>query len=130
MARLPQILSDLTSQRARDAFYVDFEGLGRRRDGTSPRPTFLGVLHKSRYSGMIFEEELTPWTKGSAGFPGRRMMDTDMDIAIQDLVEEAVADDHLILYFSQHEQEMVDAHCRREVADAFRQQSANAKLLI
>jgi hypothetical protein len=118
MARLPHNLRTLTSENAKDALYVDFEGLGRRRDGTSPRPTFLGVLHKSSYSGLIFEEELASRSRGSTGFPGPRMIRTDMNLAILELVEAAAAEDRLILYFSQHEKEMIEAHCSREVADA------------
>ena len=70
------------------------------------------------------------WSRGSTGFPGPRTIRTDMNLAILELVEAAAAEDRLILYFSQHEKEMIDAHCSPEVADAFQLQSANAKLLI
>lgn len=135
MSRLPKSLESLNPSAARKAIYIDFEGT-KARPGTRtiPRPSLLGVLVDQQYTAYLLEEQFGPVTKAVRGFKGSqiegRVLETDLNKVIRQLIQRAEAEGRLILYFSQHEQAVIKAHCDPDTSRDFRKVSANAKGLI
>jgi hypothetical protein len=119
----------LTPDRAKRALYVDFEGEGKRGDGEIPQPSMLGIYCREgrpTYRVQILERELR-----SLAYAGiRAECFRSMEVAISSLVRQAQAEDRDVLYFSQHEQDMVNTFCSQATADQFMARSGNAKLLL
>ena len=119
----------LKPDRAKRALYVDFEGEGVKSDGEVPQPVILGIYCRAwrpSYRLQILEPELR--LLANAGFQAERL--TSMEAGISSLIRHAEVEDRDILFFSQHEQEMVDRFCKPETSEAFRIRSGNAKLLL
>ncbi|MDG2223153.1 MAG: hypothetical protein P8L85_17360 [Rubripirellula sp.] len=119
----------LTPDRAKRALYIDFEGEGRRGNGEIPSPVMLGIYCRDRhptYCVQIIEPTLKPLVHAGVS---SECFDC-MESAINSLLAQAGSEDRDILYFSQHEQDMVNRFCSQLTANEFMARSGNAKLLL
>ena len=119
----------LTPDQAKRAFYVDFEGEGKRGNGEIPQPSMLGIYCRDgrpAYRVQILERTMKPLAY--AGFTSECF--GCMESAINALIHQAQSEDRKILYFSQHEQHMVNTFCSQTTANEFMARSGNAKLLL
>lgn len=127
--RCPNPVLALTPDRAKRDLYVYFEGEGKRSNGEISQPTTLGIYCREgrpTYRVQILEQTLQPLVY--AGFPAECF--GSMETAIPALVQQAQAEDRDILYFGQHEQEMVNTFRSQATADEFMARSGSAKLLL
>lgn len=96
---------------------IDFEGEGRRQDGSVPHPSLLGAwIPRTQGTGgdynlWIFEPELAPITRGGSisGKPENRQVCSLQDCIAQ-LVKLAADLDCRLVAFSEHEQKIVKTH--------------------
>ncbi|MDA9857681.1 ribonuclease H-like domain-containing protein [Rubripirellula sp.] len=119
----------LTPDRAKRALYIDFEGEGIRGDGEIPPPVMLGIYCRDgcpSHRVQILESTLKPLVH--AGFSSECF--DHIEAAIHSLLDQARSEDRDILYFSQHEQDMVNRFCSHRTANEFTARSGNAKLLL
>ncbi|MGB0599205.1 MAG: hypothetical protein ACPGLY_21180 [Rubripirellula sp.] len=119
----------LTPDRAKRALYIDFEGEGIRGNGEIPPPVMLGIYCRDgcpTYHVQILESTLKPLVH--AGFSSECF--DHMEVAINSLLDQARSEDRDILYFSQHEQDMVNRFCSHQTVNEFTARSGNAKLLL
>lgn len=120
--RLPnasETASNADWPRSRRSVVIDFEGVGRKRDGTLPPPILLGALvppihdGRPRYHAYLLCKELAPMTRPS--LPGIRPVAT-LDEAVAEVADLANEREATIAAFSEHEAKIIDAHCRPDVA--------------
>ena len=96
---------------------IDFEGEGKRQDGSLPHPSMLGALVPNRdgkgknYHLWIFEPTWRPMTRSYqiAGKPSLRKVCT-LEEAIADLISLAEERDCRLIAFSEHELTVVKEH--------------------
>lgn len=96
---------------------IDFEGEGKKKDGSVPHPSILGALvpnidgQGSRYLLWVFEKELTPLTRSPkiTGRPAERKV-CSLKEAILDLINLADERGCRLIAYSDHELNMVKEH--------------------
>jgi hypothetical protein len=102
---------------ARKHICIDFEGEGKRADGTLPHPSMLGALvpgldgRGKTYHLWMFEPEWLPMTRSPQieGSPANRKVCT-LEQAVEELLTLADALDCRLVAFSEHEANMVNQH--------------------
>lgn len=96
---------------------IDFEGEGKKGDGSVPHPSILGALvpnidgQGSQYFLWVFEKELTPLTR-SPKITGRseNRKVCSLEEAILDLIKLADERECRLIAYSDHELNMVNMH--------------------
>jgi hypothetical protein len=98
---------------------IDFEGEGKRRDGSAPQPSLLGALvpgldnWRPAYRVWLLEKKLYPLANPTH-LIGKRCNrhKSDLQSAVLELVHLAEERSCRLVAFSQHELEMVKLHLR------------------
>ena len=114
------------------AIYLDFEGVGRSVSEPMPRPHLLGVYRpscnargRSTYTSHLFRTEWKPVANGLSACADP----ADLCLTIGQLVEEAIHEEHILIYWSDYEAQAVSTHCPG-LSDRFGRVSLNLKPLV
>ena len=107
--------------RSARSVVIDFEGEGRRKDGSLPCPVLLGALvpplrgGRPAYRAWLLDERLAPITR-PRNLPGRRIV-TTIEQAVRDVLTLAEERDATVAAFTRHELRIVEEHCPPSVLD-------------
>lgn len=104
----------ITPEQARNSIYIDFEGEGESHTtGLTPEPHMLGAYRpkndgkKARYEAYLFREQWKPVANGSGG---KAQLST-LEQALRSLINEAHASGGKLVFFTEHEPNMIRLHC-------------------
>lgn len=120
--------SDVTPEVAKRGIYIDFEGPGKKKDGSLQMPCFLGVLVAKTFSQDFFEPEFKTVLKGRnpAPRPPATREITTLDSCMEELIERCRDEDRKMFAFSIAEEDLLEAFCSRDLV----RRIESAKLLI
>lgn len=100
----------------RNAIYLDFEGEGRKRDGTVPKPHMAGLLRPNqtgksgKYACVFFKQN---WEPASNGITDAQCV--TFDRLFSDLAKELEKKDSYLVYWTIHEQIILQEYLSDEL---------------
>lgn len=119
MKATDQIQTDFVTQNQASSKHIclDFEGEGRRANGSTPHPTLLGALVPNadgkgkHYRLWLFDPELAPMTRSPriVGRPAHREV-CSLEEAISEIVDLAEQLGCKLVAFTEHEKRVVAEH--------------------
>lgn len=103
----------LTLEQSAGALYIDFEGVGRTADDPVPLPHLLGTytpkaaVRTPKYLAYLFRLEWQPVANGVT----KDAVVADFNKTIETLIGEAERSNRPLVYWSDHERAIIEAHC-------------------
>lgn len=105
--------SDVTPEMAKRGIYIDFEGPGRKKDGSLQMPCFLGVLVEKVLWQDFFDPTFETVLKGRNPAPKPRATReiTTLDDCMEYLIEYCHEEDRKMFAYSIAEENLLQAFC-------------------
>jgi len=110
----------LSPNEFRNAIYLDFEGEGKKRDGTVPMPHMAGFLRPNqkgksgKYTCAFFRPN---WKPVSNGIPGAQCI--TFDELFSELLIELEEKNSYLVYWTIHDEDMLKEHLSDELYARF-----------
>lgn len=113
------ITIDVTPEVAKKGIYIDFEGLGRKRDQSLQMPCFIGVLEEDGFSQVFFDSRFKPALSGRNPQlrPTARRITSNLDDYIEELIDKCRNGDRRLFAYSIAEENLLREFCRPRIFD-------------
>ena len=118
----------LTPEQYRNAIYLDFEGQGKKHDGTKPQPHMAGFFRPNptgksgKYNCIFFKEE---WKPASNGI--RTAECETFESCFENLAKELIDKDIYLVYWTDHERAVLQNYLSAELYNHFLPRLHNVK---
>ena len=111
----------------RNSIFIDFEGEGKRRDGTIPLPHMVGVFRPNdkgksgNYQATFFREQWHPAANGTGG----KATEDEFEDFFKSLILECKQNSKLCIFWSSHELKVLELYLPRKLFDELSKYSFN-----
>jgi len=102
---------NLTPELVSNGIYLDFEGEGKKRDGTIPSPHIAGIykpyMESYKYSVLFFKSD---WKPVKSGHNVANDAIGSFKVLMEELINEAEVENRRIFYWTIHEKTIIQMH--------------------